>query len=345
MSKQRAVVICPGRGTYNKEELGYLKRFHADKGTMIDVIDTYRAGQGQLSISQLDSMKNYSMKTHTAGENASPLIYGCALGDFAAIDRDKYDIVAVTGNSMGWYIALAAAGALSPQAGIEVINTMGSMMISGLIGGQMIYPLIDDFWRFDQSKADTIKAVVAQINALAGALVYTSIHLGGYIVFGANASGLKELESRLPKIQERYPMKLYNHGAFHTPLLNGTSAKAKQMLPVHLFAAPTIPMIDGQGHIWKPYSTDTNALYDYTLGTQVHNEYNFSKAIEVAVKEFAPDKLIILGPGATLGGAVAQSLIPHDWQGMSCKQDFIERQKSDPFILAMGMDDQRALVV
>lgn len=39
---------------------------------------------------------------------------------------------------------------------------------------------------------------------------------------------------------------------------------------------------------------------------------NFSKAIEVAIKELAPDKLIIFGPGATLGGAVAQSFIDHE---------------------------------
>ena len=33
--KQRVVVICPGRGTYNKEELGYLKRLHADKVELV----------------------------------------------------------------------------------------------------------------------------------------------------------------------------------------------------------------------------------------------------------------------------------------------------------------------
>lgn len=345
MSKKRAVVICPGRGTYNKEELGYLSRFHSDKKDMIEVIDQYRAGQSQPTVTELDSMAAYSMRTHTAGENASPLIYGCAMGDFMAINRDEYEIVAVTGNSMGWYIALAAAGALNAKAGIEVINTMGSMMAGGVIGGQMIYPLIDDKWQWDQAKADMVEQVMAQINTIDNAEVYTSIKLGGYIVFGANATGLKELEARLPKIEDRYPMKLYNHAAFHTPLLNETSKKAFDMLPASLFQAPSLPLIDGQGHIWKPYSTDTFSLHNYTLGAQVHDYYDFSKAVEVSIKEFAPDNLIILGPGATLGGAVAQELIRHNWQGMSCKQDFIDRQKSDPFILAMGMEAQRALVV
>ncbi len=345
MSKKRVVVICPGRGTYNKEELGYLARYHSDKHSMIEVIDQYRISQNQPTITELDSMKAYSMRTHTAGENASPLIYGCAMGDFQAIDPDKYEIVAVTGNSMGWYIALAAAGALDPKAGIAVINTMGSMMTDGVIGGQIIYPLIDENWQWDQAKADMVEQVMADINATGDARVYTSIKLGGYIVFGADNAGLKALEERLPKVEDRYPMKLYNHAAFHTPLLNETSQKAFKMLPASLFQAPKVPLIDGQGHIWNPYSTDTFALHNYTLGAQVHDYYDFSKAVEVAIKEFAPDNLVILGPGATLGGAVAQTLIRHNWQGMSCKQDFIARQKSDPFILAMGMEAQRQLVV
>ena len=344
-TKKRAVVICPGRGTYNKEELGYLSRNHADKAAMIDLIDQYRAGQNQLSVSELDAMDNYSMKIHTAGENASPLIYACAMGDFAAINRDEYDIVAVTGNSMGWYIALAAAGALNPNAGIEVINTMGSMMVDGLIGGQMIYPLIDENWQWDQTKADTVEQVMADINQLDNARVYTSIKLGGYIVFGANAQGMKELTARLQTIENRYPMKLHNHAAFHTPLLDQTSTKARAQLPASLFNAPSVPMIDGQGHIWQPYASDVHALHHYTLAPQVNRHYDFRAAIRVAIKEFAPDNLIILGPGATLGGAVAQELIKHQWQGMNCKQDFIDRQKQDPFILAMGMEEQRKLVV
>lgn len=344
-TKQRAVVICPGRGTYNKEELGYLQRFHADKAPMLNVIDNYRQSVNQPTVRELDSAKQYSMKTHTAGEHASPLIYACAMGDFAAIDRDKYDIVAVTGNSMGWYIALAAAGALTPNAGIEVINTMGSMMTDGIIGGQMIYPLIDENWLWDQNKVDTVNQVLKDIQAIDNAEAHISIHLGGYVVFGANQQGMKELAERLPRLEERYPMKLYNHAAFHTPLLNETSQKAFASLPASLFNAPQIPMIDGQGKIWQPYNTDVNALHHYTLGPQVNSSYDFSAAIRVAIKEFAPDKLIILGPGATLGGAVAQELIKHNWQDIGNKAEFIQKQKEDPFILAMGMEKQRELAV
>ncbi|XQW84492.1 ACP S-malonyltransferase [Thalassotalea piscium] len=345
MSKKlTAVVICPGRGTYNKEELGYLTRFHSDKTELISVIDNYRKSKNQPLISELDAEPNYQMRTHTAGENASALIYGCALADYHSINLDQYDIVAVTGNSMGWYIALAVAGALTPEHSIELVNTMGSMMADGVIGGQLIYPIVDENWVINGEIQKHVMEKVAQVNQEKNNQVYVSINLGGYLVFGGNKSGLKALEQSLPQVQDRYPMNLFNHAAFHTPLMGDISKQAKSMLSDDQFLAPKIPLIDGLGNIWQPYSTDTEKLYHYTLATQVTDMYDFSKSIEVALKEFAPDKLILLGPGSTLGGSVAQNLIKHEWLGMKSKSDFISQQKDDPFLLAMGLAEQRKLV-
>ena len=343
--KQRVVVICPGRGSYNKEDLGYLHRLHPDKMDIVESIDAYRKENRQVSIQSLDTADQFNMRSHTAGENASALIYACAISDFQSINQDEYEIVAVTGNSMGWYIALAAAGALDPQSAIELINTMGSMMIDGVIGGQMIYPVTDEFWVLDEQALDTTEQALVDVNNIEDCEAYVSIKLGGYVVFGGNKKGLKALEQALPRVQERYPMDLFNHAAFHTPLLNETSAKAKSILPSTLFTAPNVPLIDGLGQVWQPYSCNAQELYDYTLGTQVIETYDFTKAVEVAIKEFAPDKLIVLGPGATLGGAVAQSLIQHHWLGLQNKKDFISLQKTDPFILAMGLEEQRELVI
>lgn len=343
--KKRAVVVCPGRGTYNKPELGYLARYHQDKKELLACIDSNRLEKGQLSVSELDAMKTYSMAKHTAGENASSLIYACAAGDFNDIDRDQYEIVAVTGNSMGWYIALSVANALSSENGIELINTMGSMMTDGLIGGQLIYPVMDQNWHIQPDKVTYLQDKLQQVNQLVGAKVYVSIKLGGYYVLAGNEPGLKELEKSLERLDDTYPMRLHNHAAFHTPLLNEISHRADKLLDSDMFESPRLPLIDGEGRIWQPYSTDSERLREYTLGTQVVETYDFSKAIEVALKEFAPDKLIVLGPGATLGGAIGQCMIQHQFLDLSDKQSFIEAQKTDPVLLAMGLAEQRELVV
>jgi [acyl-carrier-protein] S-malonyltransferase len=344
-SRERVVVIAPGRGCYNKEELGYLKRFHADKQGFIAEIDGYRAECGQTGIAELDAQDKYSFKLHTPGENASALIYACAMSDFMDIDRDKYEVVAVTGNSMGWYIALALAGALDSQAAIRVINTMGSMMADGLIGGQLIYPEMDESWRLDGNKTTQLDRVIAEVNAQEACELYTSIFLGGYRVLAGNEAGLKLAEGLLPRLEDKYPMRLYNHGAFHSPLLSGISNKGFDALPTSLFKAPKVPMIDGQGKIWTQYSTDPAELRDYTLGHQVLEPYDFTKAVQVAVKEFAPDRVLVLGPGNTLGGPVAQSLIAADWFGWRAKTDFTDAQRQAPRLLALGQEAQRSLAI
>ena len=112
-----------------------------------------------------------------------------------------------------------------------------------------------------------------------------------------------------------------------------------------LFSKPSVPLIDGEGGIWTPQSTDIAKLRDYTLGAQVSQTYDFTKAVQVAVKEFAPDKLIVLGPGNTLGGPIAQSLIDIDWFGWGGKSDFSLSQSESPKLLAMGNEQQRQQVV
>jgi hypothetical protein len=132
MARETALVVCPGRGVYNKDELGYLRRHHADKADLVAPMDAARRAAGQTPVSELDGAERYSVATHTRGDNASALIHACAVADFKSIDRDRYEIVAVTGNSMGWYIALACGGALDSMGGFTVVNTMGTLMQEAL---------------------------------------------------------------------------------------------------------------------------------------------------------------------------------------------------------------------
>ena len=344
---KRALVIAPGRGTYNKAELGYLAKYHSDKAEFIQMLDAYRASQGQITLSELDGKDVYSIKEHTRGDNASLLIYACAYGDYLSINQDEFEVVGITGNSMGWYIALGCGEALTEENTATLINTMGTMMQESLIGGQIIYPFVDENWRFIEGKKDELAAIVAKINSQKDHLVHTSIELGGFIVYGANDKGIKALMEALPKVQEdRFPLVLPNHAAFHTELQEPISEKALEIFNADFFEPPLIPLIDGRGHIWRPHSTDNEELYEYTLDHQVIQHYDFTKAVQVGVKEHAPDCIICLGPGTTLGGAIAQSLIQIGWDGLNSKEDFIQRQKSEnPVLYAMGIEEQRALVV
>lgn len=338
--RKTALVVCPGRGVYNAGELGYLKSHHDDKADLIASFDAQRSDLGQPLIADLDGLERFSRSKFTRGDNASGLIYSCSYADFLSIDRDAFDIVAVIGNSMGWYTALACGGALSAEDGFRTVNTMGTIMHDHAEGGQFVYPAMDEAWQED---ADVKAVLLGLVNTIDG--LHVSINFGGMIVLAGTDAALSAAEGQLPKLQDRFPMRLPNHGAFHTPLMASNSARGFAALPESMFAQPTLPMIDGRGKVWMPGAANITNLWDYTFGTQVVETYDFTRSIQTGLKEFAPDCVIVLGPGNTLGGATAQSMLMCNWNGQSTKAEFLAQQATNPSMLAMGHSDQRPLVI
>ena len=339
--KEAALIVCPGRGTYGKAELGYLKRFHSDKAELIGTFDRLRAERGQPTISELDGAERFSPGLHTRGDIASPLIFAASYADFLAIDRTRFDIAAVTGNSMGWYTTLAVAGAVGGEDGFRIIDAMGENSQAGEPGGQVLFTLVDEEWREVPGLREAVLAPAEAINARPGHALYRSIELGGMLVLAGNEPAIEAVLKEAPPTPTREPLRLVNHGPFHTALMQGSSERALQ-LPAGWFDGPRVPMVDGRGHIWRRFATEAEALRHYTFVTQILETYDFTRAIQVAVKEHAPDRIILLGPGDTLGGAIAQALIGVAWRGLRSKQDFQEMQSSSPYLLAMGREEQRA---
>lgn len=344
MTKERAVVVCPGRGTYGREELGYLGRHHADKTDFLTGVDAFRKSHGRAAVTALDGARTYSLAAHASSENASALIYACALADVADIDRDRYEIVAVLGNSLGWYLALAAAGALGPGAAIRLVDTMGALMEEHGVGGQILYPLLDQGWQPSRLRQSTVQTAIANAQNETGETVYTSIRLGGYVVLAGSNRVLDALEAELPLTDGRFPLRLARHAAFHTSLLAPVADLAQAMLGPDLFRTPHIPLIDGRGAIWRSVVPDLDGLWAYTLGTQITQTYDFTRSVEVALREFAPDRLILTGPGSALGAPVAQTLVGMAWRGLGTREALAAAQESDPLILSMGIADQRRRV-
>ena len=81
-----------------------------------------------------------------------------------------------------------------------------------------------------------------------------------------------------------------------------------------------------------------------TLGIGKLEPYDFTRSLAVGIKEFAPDRIVLLGPGETMGGAIGQGLVAEKWLGIADKAGFAARQAADPFLIAMGRADQRERV-
>ena len=238
---------------------------------------------------------------------------------------------------MGWYSTLAFSQSLDYQSSYALIDTMGSMMKDNIIGGQIIYSITDDNWKINNDLKEKCQNEINKVGA------QISIYLGGYLVIGAEQTVLNKLLKILPK-NGKYPFQLPFHAAFHTSLLESISQKAKSAFSSDIFFKPKIPIIDGRGHIWSPWSTNEIDLYNYTLGHQVYEPFNFTKTLTVSMKELSPDNIVLLGPGNTLGGVIGQIICQIKWKNILSKDDFVKRQKENPFLISMGIPNQREII-
>lgn len=339
MNPRRALLICPGRGSYGRDNLGCLAAVHSPA---LDVLDAYRAALGRPTVRELDAAPSYQARSHVAGENASILTAGVSLADLDQLDPERIRPVCVVGNSMGWYTALGAAGALSLPDTARLVETMGQAQKDNVIGGQILYPMVGEDWRSDPTRAGAVARALAEIPDL-----FWSIRLGGQAVLGGTDAALAAAMAALPAVtlgSTPFPMRLPLHSAFHTPLMTQTSVNALASLADLGFDAPRLPLVDGAGRVWRPRAADPDALRAYTLGEQVVAAFDLGLAIRVALREYAPELIVLAGPGSNLGGAIAQTLIAEGWAGIRSREDFLERQSNNPVLLSMGRPDQRALV-
>ncbi|SOB86525.1 Malonyl CoA-acyl carrier protein transacylase [Sphingomonas guangdongensis] len=331
MARETLLLVCPGRGSYGKAELGSLARSGAD----LSAFDAIRRENGRATLAELDGAERFSPGVHLAGPNAAPLIYAGGIADAAAIDRDRYEVVAVTGNSMGWYTTLAVAGAVGAEQGFRIADAMGVNSGRHGAGGQLVLRLLDDAWR-------PVPALRERLLALAETTgCALSIDLGGALVIAGPDEGLRVFADRADVETTR----LAGHGPFHTLLMAESSAAAVAELPAKWFGNPDVPLIDGRGHIWRRWASEPVAMWRYTFEAQILQAYDFALALTVALREFAPDRVVLLGPGDVLGGAIAQMLVDLRWLGMASREGFAERQASDPFLLSMARPEQRTRLI
>lgn len=329
----RVMLVCPGRGSYGRETLGSLRAT-----PRVRAADAFRAALGRPTPTEMDGASTTSSRLHVAGENASILTMTCSLADADAL-RDV-SVCCVVGNSMGWYTALAVAGALPLHDAFSLVETMGQYQAGNVIGGQVLYPLVDADWR--PLPSPELERALREVPDL-----HWSIRLGGQAVIGGTQEALAALQRRLPprKVGERdAPMQLPLHSAFHTPLMRDTSDRARRDLAGLGWRAPDVPLVDGHGNLHRPRSADPARLREYTLGTQVTEPYDFGLGIRTALREYAPDAIVLLGPGGNLGGATAHALLAEGWRGLRSKADFVAMQAERPFILSMARPEQRARV-
>ena len=324
MKKPTAVLLCPGRGSYTKDELGFVRRT-IRPGPIADALaacDDWRRSQDRQTLSEIDGAEKYRPGLHLDGENAAELIY---FGTLAHVEwlRERYDIIAVAGNSLGWYTALPASGVLDATNGWRLVATMASLQ-KQIVGGQVLMTTVDEHWQSNLTLKIAVDATVCALKDR-GESTYCdySILLGGHTVLAGTEAAITELLTHLPKVtigERSFPFRLAGHGPFHTKLCARTSQQAATMLADLPVQMPQCHLIDGFGNVHSPWSADPRELLHYTLHAQVLETFDFTACVRTAMREFQPDVLLCAGPGSSLRAPVGHVVLAEGWRGITDKQ-------------------------
>jgi len=330
--RPRAVLVFPGRGAYTAASLGSLPAEHP----FVQRAEALRADLGLDSLLALDAADEFEAAVHLRPANASPLIWLISLLDAERAMAD-HRVVAVIGNSLGWYTALTVGDALDFDDGFQLVQGIAQDQeeaASGAGGGQVIYPRVGADWIPVPELNAAIDAVLTD-----GGEVFPSVDLGGYLVLAGTDAGIGRLLETLPPVQigeRHFPLRLALHGPYHSPLLSGVAKAAAERFSSLGWRAPSLTLIDGRGARFTPWATDPGDLARYTLGEQLITPYDFAAGARVALREYAPQVLVLTGPGNTLGGVAGQLVVAEGYHGLRTRADFESAQAGgSPLVLSM----------
>lgn len=328
MSGPVHALICPGRGSYGKGELGSIARWlrPGPVADALDLADEARRQAGKPTVRELDGAERFRPGVHLAGENAAELIFFSTLAHAERV-FEKHDVAVVAGNSLGWYSALAAAGAVTPTDGWRLVTTMARLQTT-VSGGQILTTFAAEDWSVDADARAAISETLAETNAKGGPhFAAESIRLGNHAVLAGTEAGIGHLLDHLPpaKLGERsFPFRLAGHGPFHTELCAPVVAAALEELGDLACRTPHTHLVDGLGDSHSPWSANPAALRAYTLDRQVRATFDFTAAVRTVLREFVPDRILCAAPGDSLRAPIGHVVLAEGYRSLHSRAALFE---------------------
>lgn len=332
----RAAVVFPGPGSYGPTSLGSLPPAHR----WVRAADAMRADAGLRPLTQIDGADRFDPSVHLRPSNSWPLIFLAGLLDAERI-ADDHEVVVAVASSTGWYTALAAAGVLDFADAYRVVQQLALAAEEPLDAGptaELVYPLTDPAWERVPDRLAAVEAAVEGAKDGAADGVARALELGSHVVIGGLSSALRRVAAALPSVTigpRTFPFEAAGHG-WHTPLRAEAAARARERIGELSWQRPNVPLVDERGVRHTPWSADTAAIAEGALIRQPSTTYDFASAFGVALREYAPDVILLPGPGASLGGACAQLIVAEGYRGLRSRQELEQAQGGgSPILLSM----------
>lgn len=223
---------------------------------------------------------------------SQPLIFTLSMAAFAVLEANGITPKAVAGHSLGECSALTAAGAMTLETGLKVIQARAKAMqrASEVADGTMVAIL--------GLPSEKVEEVCKQAE---GYVIPVNYNCPGQIVIAGETKAALAAAEEL-RAQGAKTVRLAVGSAFHSALMEPASREFAEAIKGFKFSKPKVPV----------YSNATGGLLEETdladyLRRQMMSPVHFTQEME-SMKAAGYTQFVELGPGKTLCGLIRRGI-------------------------------------
>ena len=299
--------VFPGQGSQSTGMLAEL----AQNFSMVG--ETFEQASDALGYDVWDVVQNDETGKLGQTEITQPALLTASIACWKVLNSEK-EIKAdfLAGHSLGEYTALVAAGVLSLDAGVKLVEARGQFMQLAVAPGDgAMYAIIG----LEDDKVEKICAQIAEQTKLVVSPVnYNSP--GQIVIAGAKqATDLAAIAIKEAGAKRALPLAVSVPS--HCSLMKSASQKLESLLSAVQFAEPIIPIIN---NVDVSINIEPAAIKD-ALVRQLYMPVQWTKTVQVLAREGVTN-IYEVGPGKVLTGLIKRIDKSLSAKSMNTPQDF-----------------------
>lgn len=245
-----------------------------------------------------DAAKEAAKQALTQTDVTQPALYAHSCAAMAVLEAAGHAPDMVAGHSLGEYSALAAAGAIGFEEGLEVVRLRGELMAAagGDRPGTMAAILgMDD---------DALEAVCADAtDAGEGVVQAANYNAPGQIVISGDVAAVERVTDLAKERGAKRALPLPVSGAFHSPLMARAREGLAEALEALAIRAPRCPVYL---NVTAEATTDPDAIREGLI-EQLLSPVRWAQTLR-AMETAGAARFVEVGAGKVLSGLVRRTL-------------------------------------
>lgn len=237
-------------------------------------------------------MFNGPQEILTETENTQPALLLTSTVVYSLLQKHNITPKMVVGHSLGEYSALVAAGALSVEEALPLVQTRGRLMEKAYPKGKGTMAAVLGL------KEEEIATVLQQVDE-SEIVDIANLNCPGQIVISGSKGGIDEAAERLKEAGARRVLPLNVSGPFHSRLMKQANEEFQKHLDETTISDANIPVY---ANVTAQPVQDKDEIKDLLI-KQLYSPVRFEQSIR-NMMELEVDAFVEVGTGSVLSGLV-----------------------------------------